>query len=268
MVAAALVVRAAYVTAKNNITAARATRRTAIDALHEGCVDFAAQGKARFRKEETVAQRFDRLPVQDKSFAETMTRADLSIALWTDLPLVGAPPAAFTYGSGTSNVTLAQFTALRDAARTADAAVPAVDQAWQKAEGDLHVQQAALEDFVSAAVALGRSRYDEGTTEREIIEAIPGSLPANPPEQAVISSLTAEGTVITVVYSAPGATSYDVLWRPQGMDTWDLAGDDVIETTFQITSGVPGYTYEVMVRPRNSRGTGPESEIGTVQLAA
>jgi len=265
-IAAALIVRAAYVTAKVNIDEARATRRTSIETLHEGCINFLQQARITFRKEAALLQRLDRVPVNDKSFAETMTRADVSMALWADLPLVGSPPAQFTYGDGDDEVTLAEFTALQVAARAADAAIPEIDQAWQKAEANLHKKHAELDDFVSNATELGRSRYKEGTADREVIDAIPGSLPAHPPEQAVITSLTAAGTVLTVHYTAPGATSYDIFWRVQGEETWILKGDDVIEKTLELPNAQGGYTYEVMVRPRNSRGSGPDSEAASVQV--
>ena len=266
-ISTALFVRSAYVTAKNDINGARALRRTSIETLHNGCVDFAAQGRSRFRKDATLVQRFDRLPTQDQTFQETMTRADMVAALWGTLPLVGAPPAAFQYGQGLVNVNLAGFTALQTAARTADAAIPDVDQAFQKEEGRLHVTLAGMDDFVSAAVATGRSRYNIGTAEREIIEAIPGSLPAAVPGTAVITELsTLSSTELLAKFTAPGATSYDVFWRIQGESDWTLAGDDVIEKEFTLTGGNPGTTVEVMIRPRNSRGNGTDSEPGVIVL--
>ena len=269
MVAAALVVRSAYVTAKNGIDGARALRRTSIASLHDGCVDFAAQGRSRYRNDETVVQRFDRLLVQDQTFQETMTRADGIIALWGTLPLVGAPPAVFKYGQGNNEVTLAQFTALQTAARAADAAIPDVDQLFQQREGALHTSQKALEDFVGAAVATGRSRYEPGTMEREVIDAIPGSLPAHPPGQAVITDLSSpDNASVLVKFTAPGGTSFDVFSRVAPEEEWTLSGDDVIERELSIPRLVSGpVTYEVKVLPRNSRGPGPESEVGSFSFA-
>jgi hypothetical protein len=270
MISSALFVRAAYVTAKNAIDGARATRRTGTAALHDGCVSFAAQGRSTFRKNATLVQRFDRLPVQDQTFQETMTRADAIAAFWATLPLVGSPPAAFKYGQGAADVTLAQFGALQTTTRGADAAIPELDQAFQKQEGLLHETHAELDDFVSAAVATGRSRYIDGTADREVIEAIPGSLPAHPPQKAVITALTANPDAsFRVQFTAPGATSFDVFFRIQPAAAWTLTGDDIIERELDIPRSIPGAaTYEVKVVPRNSRGTGPESDVATLTFAS
>ncbi len=55
----------------------------------------------------------------------------------------------------------------------ADTSIPAVDQDFQAAEGAVHVNQADLEEFLTAALELGRSQFEEGSAEREIIDAIP-----------------------------------------------------------------------------------------------
>ena len=66
----------------------------------------------------------------------------------------------------------------------ADTSIPAVDQDFQAAEGAVHVNQADLEEFLTAALELGRSQFEEGSAEREIIDAIPtapdGSGPVEP----------------------------------------------------------------------------------------
>ena len=82
------------------IDGARALRRTSIETLHDGCVDFAAQGRARFRKNPAVEERFARLPKDDQTFQETMTRAGAISAFCATLPTVGVPPAAFIVGQG------------------------------------------------------------------------------------------------------------------------------------------------------------------------
>lgn len=212
-------VRTAYVTKKNAIDGARALRRTTIETLHEGCIDFLAQGRSRFRKNPTVKERFDRLPVDDKTFQETMTRAAANAALWTVLPLVGTPPGAFLVGQDTATLGLAGFQGLMAAAGVADGAIPGTDQDFQGAEGEVHEKQAELEDFVTAALELGRSQYDEGTAEREIIDAVPlqpptgggggGGTPPPPPVPAPtaleIASLVVDDPVAATVTYVPGS---------------------------------------------------------------
>ncbi len=207
-------VRAAYVTKKEAITGARALRHTSIDLLHEACVDFAAQGKSRFRKNPTVAARFARLPTQDQTFQETITRGTASEAVWTVLPLVGTPPAAFTVGQGMTTLALAGFTALIAAARTADGEIPATDEDFQGAEADLHAMQGELEDFVTAALEQGRSQFNVGTPQREIIDAIPhapsggGGGPTVVPETPVVTMKSSITSPIMAAWMLPDFTSH------------------------------------------------------------
>ena len=221
-------VREVYVGSLNAITGARATRRTSIETLHDWCVAFSAQGQSRFRKDTTVRERFERLPVQDKTFQETMVRADAIVALWGVLPLVSrpaGPPSAFTFGAGTDDVTLAEFVALRAAARAADAAIPQIDQEFQSAEGTVHLTLAEMEDFAAAAFVQGRSQFEVGTQPREIIEAVPESPSQAAPGKAVIASalVTTPGTV-HLVFDAPSGTTFDVLHRLAGAETWVSGG--------------------------------------------
>ena len=169
---------AAYGPKREAITGARSLRHTSIDALHDACVDFAAQGsrasaKPRRDPPPTGCPSRIRFPADDHA-------GDGDEALWTALPQVGSPPAAFTVGQGTTTLTLAGFTALITAARAADGAIPATDQDFQGAEADLHAKQAELEDFVTAALEQGRSQFAEGTPQREIIDAIPNATDGGP----------------------------------------------------------------------------------------
>lgn len=262
-------VREVYVTTLNAITGARATRRTSIETLHDWCVAFTAQGASRFRKDKTIKERFERLPIQDRTFQETMVRADAIVALWAGLPLVNqpsGPAAAFTFGVGTDDVTLAEFTTLRAAARAADEAIPVTDQAFQSAEATVHLTLADMEDFVSAAFLLGRSQFPEGSPQREIIEAVPETPSQSAPGKAVISSaaVTSPGTV-HLVYSAPGATTFDVFHRLAGETTWVMLADDIIEKEFDAT-GLAAGVHEFAVTGRNSRGNGDQSDTASVTV--
>jgi len=264
-----LSVREVYVTTLNALTGARATRRTSIETLHDWCVAFTAQGASRFRKDKAIKERFERLPVQDKTFQETMVRADAIVALWSGLPLVSqpsGPAAAFTFGMGTDDVTLAEFTALRAAARAADEAIPVTDQTYQSAEATMHLTLADMEDFATAALSQGRSQFPEGSPQREIIEAVPESPSQSAPGKAVISSalVTTPGTV-HLVYSAPGATTYDVLHRLAGETTWVPLAEDIIEKEFDAT-GLAAGVHEFAVLPHNSRGNGEQSDTAQVTV--
>ena len=262
-------VREVYVVALNAITGARALRRTSIEMLHDWCVAFAAQGQSRFRKDKTVKERFERLPIQDRTFQETMVRADAIVALWGTLPLVtkpSGPPAPFTVGVGNDDVTLAEFTALRTAARGADTSIPEIDQAFQSAEGTVHLTLADMEDFVGAAFVLGRSQYHVGTLERENIEAVPESPSSAAPGKAVIASaaVTTPGTV-HLVFDAPSATTFDVLHRLVGAAAWVPLADNIITKTFD-AAGLAAGVHEFAIIGQNSRGAGEQSDTAAVTV--
>ena len=263
-------VRAAYVTKKEAITGARALRHTTIDALHEGCVDFAAQGQSRFRKNPTVAARFQRLPTRDETFQKTITRGTASEALWTVLPLVGTPPAAFTVGQGTTTLALAGFTALITAARAADGAIPASDEDFQGAEADLHAKMAELEDVVTAALEQGRSQFAVGTPQREIIDAIPtatgggggaGAVPGAPQNPGVATGAAGSGTV-NFTWSAnvaeDGVLSYKV-YREGAV----LATVAAPAISVELDGFSPGESVTLSVSAVNAAGEGPQSEAAT-----
>ena len=266
---AAASVREQYVTTHNEITGARATRRTSIETLHDWCVAFSAQGASRYRKDKTMKERFDRLPVQDKTFQETMVRADAIVALWAGLPLVNKPsgPAGpFTFGMGTDDVTLPEFTAMRAAARAADQAIPGIDQDFQSAEGTVHLTLADMEDFASGAFVQGRSQFAEGTQPREIIEAVPETPSQSAPGKAVITSalVTTPGTV-HLVYDAPSATTFDVLHRLAGAAIWLPLADNLIEKEFDAT-GLAAGVHEFAIIGHNSRGDGEQSDAASVTV--
>ena len=265
-------VRLAYVAAKDAIDGARALRRASIETLHDGCVDFAAQGRSRFRKNPALMERFARLPKEDQTFQETMTRAGACAAFWATLPLVGTPPAAFAVGQGTGSLSLAGFEALMAAAGSADTAIPAVDQEFQAAEGDLHVKQAELEDFVTAALEQGRSQFEEGTAEREIIDAIPtapdGSGGGGGPVPPTIPLPTAPQNG-SVGSGNPGSGDVNFDWQPapaeQEVTDYHIYRDGVLIATVQappatIGGFTSGEAVTLTVRGVNAAGEGPDSE--------
>lgn len=266
---AAASVREQYVLNHDAITGARALRRTSIETLHDWCVAFAAQGASRYRKDKTVKERFERLPIQDRTFQETMVRADAIVALWATLPVVNkpsGPPGPFTFGVGNDDVTLAEFTAMRAAARAADEAIPGTDQLFQSAEGTMHLTLADMEDFSSEAFVQGRSQFEAGTQPREIIEAVPETPSQSAPGKAVITSalVTTPGTV-HLVFSAPNATTYDVLHRLAGAPTWVPLAESIIEKEFDAT-GLAAGVNEFAIIGHNSRGDGEQSDTASVTV--
>ena len=263
--------RTLYVNEKTALDAARAQRRVKMDTLHAVCVDFHAQARSRFRKDAVASQCIERLPVDDESFQQTLTRAEMIAALWADLPLVGAPPAAFTVGRGTEPaVTLAAFNTLLAEARALDEAIAPADQLFQKQEAGLHAKQREMEDFISAALAQGVSQFEAGSAEREIIDAIPTESPRNLPGKAAITSVTNSGPgAVALAYDAEGATSFDIWQKLAGEAEFTRIAEDILEESYEVTGlppSAPPDQHGFYVVGRNARGFGEESDAVFVDV--
>ena len=165
-------VRADYVSRKTSLDGARALRRSACASLHAACIDFNQQARNAFRKNPTVMECLERLPTNDKSFQQTLDRADMALVQWAALPLVGTPPAVFSVAQGVAVLTLAGMTALHAAAETADGDMPAAEQDFLLQQARLHGKQAEMHDQMMSALRQGRSQFPKGSAEREVIEAI------------------------------------------------------------------------------------------------
>ena len=266
LIASANPVRGAYVTARTALDGGRADRRVSIETLHDACVDFAAQAANVFRKNPNVSQRLERLPVQDRSFQETLTRADAILALWAELPQVGTPPADFVVKQGTETLSEAAFQTLRDAAGATHEHIPEVDQIFQIKEADLHAKQREMGEVITASLTEGKSQFDDGTAEREVIDAIPTESPRNLPAKATISDSGSPATgVAHLAYDADGATSFDIYHRAPGEEEFGKYEEDRLEKTIDIISLDPG-VHEFYLRGRNARGLGEESEIVSVDV--
>jgi len=266
LLGAAATVRAAYVTKKTTIDVARAARRAAIETLHDASVDFSAQARSRFRKNGPVMETLLRLPKDDRTMQETLVRGDATVALWATLPQIGTPPVDFTVGQGTETLTRTEYEALVAAARDTDEAIPAIDQDFQSAEAGLHDTLAALEDFATAAVEQGRSQFDGGTPEREIIDAIPTEPGSSAPAAATFASVTVSGTnTVTVAgMAAPRATSFDVqLLAPGETEFADHANAPGPDGSFGPLLAVGSWL--VRIAGRNSQGLGPWSAPGSFE---
>lgn len=270
LIGSAAPIRTLYITAKTTLDGARALRRTSIDTLHDACVDFFQQARNAYRKNPTVMECLERLPTDDRSFQQTLTRADAILAQWAQLPQIGTPPAAFTVAQVTTSLTMAGMTTLRAAAETADTAIPVLDQDFQLQEAQLHAKQAEMEDQIASALTQGRSQFPEGTAERGIIDAIPTESPRNVPGKAVINSATnpASGSVL-LDYECPGATSYDIFMQAPGSPDFVLVAEDLIVKIYEITGlapSTPPDVYSFYVRGRNSRGFGEDSDATSLEV--
>ena len=259
MLAGAASVRGIYITKSAALGAARAVRRDAIATLHDTCLDFATQAGSTFRKSRVIKEQIERLPVQDQTFQETMTRADATLALWLtlpDVPHAGTGDGPFTYMEGSMPVDIDVFGNRKDAAKDADADIPVKDQDFQGAEAKLHEKLTLMDDFIAAALVQGAKQFDPGTPEREIIDAIPTTPPQHVPERAEVLSAEQTGPgAAHITVAAEFATSWDIFDLAPGATDPVLIADDVISPEFDATGLAIGL-HKITAKGRNARGTG------------
>ncbi len=254
----------AYQTSSTTLSIARGELREEVDLLHTACVQIFPIMKVRYRNDPGSLAAINRLPVDDRSIAETVARADAIAALWVQLPLLlGPPPLQF---KPWDTMDLTTFNGMLSAAKARHDGFPAVDQQNEIASGHLHESLAALEDFNTAALITGRAQFEEGTPEREVIDAIPTVPGQSAPGKAVITSATspAPGTV-HLVFEADGATSFDVLQKGPGDLEFFIVANDLTENTYDASALPPG-VYEFKVVGKNSVGSGPESDVVSVTV--
>lgn len=235
----------------------------AVNAGHTLCVQVYPIMQSRFRKDHGSSKAIDRLPVDDRTAAETRDRMKAISALWASLP---NPPDSATPFKAWDTLGRTEFDAALALILANEAALLATEQPYELAQGKLHKVQANWDDFISAALAQGRGQFLAGTPEREVIDAIPTAPAQQPPAKAVITSATSPAAgQATIVCDAERATSFDYFRKGPGDADFLKVGDDLIVKTLTLTGLVAG-PHEFKVLPRNSRGTGPESDVSAVNV--
>lgn len=235
----------------------------AVAAGHTLCVQVYLIMQSRYRKDAGSSKAIDRLPVDDRTPAETRDRMKAIAALWASLP---NPPDSLTPFKAWDTLDLVAFNAALTLIITNEAAFLASEQPYELAQGKLHKVKTGWDDFVTAALMQGRGQFLNGTPEREVIDAIPTEPAQQPPAQAVITSATspAAGQAV-IVCDAPRGTSFDYFRKGPGDADFIKVGDDLIVKTLTLTGLVAG-AHEFKVLARNSRGTGPESDVSLVNV--
>jgi len=262
-----LTVRTNYLNKRQTLNLARGELAEKQEAAHDAAIGVYGVMKTRYRKDPGSLSAINTLPTKDQTVEDTRVRMDDMIALWSQLPNdpFSSPPGPFVAWVGMDQ---AAFTALLATMMTAQGTFVTADKAFEKAEGDLHTQDAHMADLAVAALEEGRSQFTNAeTTEREVIDAIPIEPAAQEPNQAVISISTSPGPgQAHLEYDAEHATSFDVLHKGPADTAFATVADDVIEKLYN-TSGLAAGTHEYKVIGQNSRGNGPESAVASIAVA-
>lgn len=257
-------VRTDFLTAKTDFDLAMGGRNSAVANLHDACVAVFGIMKTRYRKDVVSSEVIAKLPTVDKTPAETLRRAQAMSILWGKLP---NPPGSATPFKAWDTMDKAAFDALLAALDTKLDTFTNETDDYEEAQGNLHKKDGEMEDYITAALAQGRYQFAEGTPQREVIDAIPSDPAQQSPAKATITAATSPAAgQAHLGFSAAHATSYDVLHKGPGDAAFAVVADDIIVTTCNAT-GLAAGAHEYKVVGRNSRGTGPESDVSTVNVA-
>jgi len=264
LIAGAKTTRTSFIDAKTDLDLAMGGRNSSANVAHDACVSVHGIMKTRFRKDPVSSEVIAKIPVDDRTPAETLRRGQSISSVWGKLP---NPPGSLT-----------PFKAWDTMDKTAfDALITALDQKldtftnenddFEEAQGNLHKKDAEMEDYIGAALAQGRLQFPEGTPQREVIDHIPTTPAQQAPAKAVITVATSPAAgEAHLEFSANHATSYDVLHKGPADAAFAVVADDIIQTVYNATGLVAG-AHEYKVVGRNSRGSGPESDVSVVNVA-
>ena len=264
LIAGARTTRTAYLGAKTDYDLAMGGRNSTISALHDACVSVFGIMKTRFRKDAVSTEVIAKLPVDDRTAAETLKRGQSISILWGKLP---HPPGSVAEFKAWDTMDQDAFDDLVTAADTQLNTFTSETDDFEEAQGNLHAKDAELADFITAALAQGRHQFAEGTPQRELIDKIPTTPAQQAPTKAVITAATSPAAhEAHLEFDAAHATSFDVLHKGPGATTFTLVAEDTLQNTYNATGLAPG-AHDYKVLGRNSRGTGPASDVSTVPVA-
>ena len=262
-IAGAKTTRTDFLSAKTDFDLAMGGRNSAHANLHDACVSVYGIMKTRFRKDVVSSEVISKLPTVDKTPAETARRGQSISVLWGKLP---NPPGSATAFKAWDTMDKTAFDLLVTALDTKLDTFTNETDDYEEAQGNLHKKDAEMTDFISAALAQGRHQFAEGTPQREVIDHIPTTPAQQAPAKAVIAVATSPAAgEAHLEFSANHATSYDVLHKGPADADFAVVADDIIQTVYNAT-GLAAGAHEYKVLGRNSRGTGPESDVSVVNV--
>jgi len=254
------------VTASAALNFARGELEVTWSNAHDQCVDLYAAMKSVYRHDEASLRAIRRIPKKDETARETLTRAEVTAAVWAGLPDMPGVTPATPFKLGT--LSLAIFNGVIAELRTKIETCEGCDSEEQMAQGTLTDLARKDGDFVSAAVAQGRAQYPENSPAREWIDTIPLEPSTVAPLQAEITAATSPvAGVVHLEYQATHATSFTIQHRLSSDVEFVTVAQNITEESWDFV-GLPAGNHQYIVFGANSRGDGPVSEIATVAVAA
>ena len=174
-----------YLVKHTALTTARGDVHEAHALGHKAAVSVHGLMKSIYRNVPATLETIRRVPVEDRTPDETLTRLGKLSEVWATLPNMPGNNKPFAAGK----ITRADVDDLLNDLEAKLKTFSGCDQEFQTVAGALNELDAGHVDFISGALTQGRKQFEPDTAERRVIEAIPTpaspATPAAPPEAAV-----------------------------------------------------------------------------------
>lgn len=188
-------VRSDYLEKDAELKNVRAQLHAAWNEGHQAVISVYPIMQSIYRDDAAVSEAISKLPVGDRSPAETLTRLEAISKQWAELPNMPGTNKAFVAGETDK----AALDGLAAALKGKIAALSAGEIPFKKRAAALNERDDLNASFIAAAVKQGRGQFPEGTQGRKLIEAI-----AAPVSAAAVTSDAAGSSAN--VHSGAGST--------------------------------------------------------------
>lgn len=237
-----------------DVNLSRGTLDAALDVLHERTVKWLTFFKLQHRNDPARAQALRLLTASGGSRQSILDEANAFEAEWRSIDAAWLPEPTQT---------LASFQTYRESCITLLHTYKNAKSDWRTGVGNLYEYAATLHDENVAWYAAATVMFPVGTAEGDMIRGtIPTTTDVTPfPGQAEIALNESPGPGSnSMTLFAPHASKYDLFRKGPGETEFTKVGADIDEGLHVETGLTPG-DYQYKLIGKNSRGSGPESEI-------
>lgn len=161
-------VRSDYLEKDAELKNARAQLHAAWNTGHQAAIGVYPIMQSIYRNDAVASQAVSKLPVGDRTPAETLTRLESMSKQWAELP--NMPGTNKTFVAGETDKTT--FDGLATALKEKIVALSTCEMQFKGRASALNKQDELNASFIAAALKQGRGQFPEGTQERRLIEAI------------------------------------------------------------------------------------------------
>ena len=208
-------VRSDYLEKDAALKTGRAELHAAADVGHQAAISVYPIMQSIYRNDPVASESISKLPVADRTPAETLTRLESISKQWAELPNMPGTNKTFVAGETDKE----SFDELAAELRAKIKALSPCELQFKAAAAALNQQDEVNANFIAATLKQGRGQFPEDSQERKLIEAIAAPVSAaTEPEGAAGASAsgtatspnTAGGTVVSVAGNSSESSSSSV----------------------------------------------------------